>query len=174
MGLHDTFLFVNGLSNVVNSACTAIQGKKQGDDWGTAVANFGNNLFTGAVRTAVAENIFQRTGGEEYGGTYLGHLMNAKSGYGTPEANEQGMKDLFMASMLTSPYFGGMYGGGCCHGGGFFGGGMYGGSLYGGYFGGGMFAAHPPMMTPMMGFPSSYTEVNITTSGGCGRRHFFC
>ena len=153
----------------MGSAANALEEKNNGADWGTSIMNFGRHAMTGTVRNIAAKDIYERTGGDRFGGSYLGYIANAAAGYGTDEADRKGMQNLFGASVLTSmnPFCGGFYGMGA-----------FGCSVFGGYpvgFGIGMPMMGPPMPPPMpMGMPmsTSYTEINI--SGGCHHRHWHC
>lgn len=162
MSIERTTFVLSNLNALMGSAANALEGKKNGDDWGTSIMNFGLHTMTGGVRNAVARDIYNQTGSS------IGHVINGLAGYGNTEADKKGMQGLFGASMLTNPWFGGGFFGsyptfGCS---------PFGGGMFGGYWGGGMMMGAPPMAM-MMG-PSSYTEVNIRTSGGCHHGHWRC
>lgn len=165
MSLSETNFILSNVNAWLGSAANALKEKNDGADWGTSIMNFGRHALNGTVRNIVAKDIYECTGGDRFGGSYLGYMTNALAGYGTDEADKNGTMGLLGASMLTSAFnpFGG------CWGGGWYGGGFCGPSVFGGGFCGG-----PVMpMTPMVGFPMSYTEINITTNGR-GFRHFRC
>ena len=94
-------------------------------------------------------------------GSSIGFLINGMAGYGNQEANIKGSTALMGASLMTSMM--GPFG----WNGGWFGGGCFGPSI----FGGGCFGPPVAPMPPMMGFPTSHTEINITTNGR-GFRHW--
>ena len=152
MSLGKANFILSNFNAWMGSAANALEEKNNGADWGTSIMNFGRHAMTGTVRNIAAKDIYERTGGDRFGGSYLGYIANAAAGYGTDEADRKGMQNLFGAALLTSmnPL------GGC------FGVGPFGGGVFGGYNGGfvGM-----PMST-------SYTEINI--SGGCHHRHWHC
>lgn len=163
MSLSQVNFILSNINAWLGSANNAIEEKNNGADWGTSIMNFGRHAMNGTVRNIVAKDIYESTGGDRFGGSYLGYMVNTAAGYGTDEADQKGTAGLFGASMLTSMMnpFGG------CYGGGFYSGGFCGPSV----FGGGYFSTPMMPMTPMFGYPSSYTEINITSSG-CGHRHF--
>lgn len=159
MSLGKANFILSNFNAWMGSAVNALEEKNNGADWGTSIMNFGRHAMTGTVRNIAAKDIYERTGGDRFGGSYLGYIANTAAGYGTDEADRKGMQNLFGASVLTSmnPFCGGLYGMG-----------TFGCSVFGGYpvgFGIGM-----PMMGPLM--PTSYTEINI--SGGCHHRHWHC
>jgi len=169
MSLGKANFILSNFNAWMGSAANALEEKNNGADWGTSIMNFGRHAMTGTVRNIAAKDIYERTGGDRFGGSYLGYIANAAAGYGTDEADRKGMQNLFGASVLTSmnPFCGGFYGMGA-----------FGCSVFGGYpvgFGIGMPMMGPPMPPPMpMGMPmsTSYTEINI--SGGCHHRHWHC
>lgn len=165
MSLGKANFILSNFNAWMGSAANALEEKNNGADWGTSIMNFGRHAMTGTVRNIAAKDIYERTGGDRFGGSYLGYIANAAAGYGTDEADRKGMQNLFGASVLTSmnPFCGGFYGTGA-----------FGCSVFGGYpvgFGIGMPMIPPPMP---MGMPmsTSYTEINI--SGGCHHRHWHC
>ena len=167
MSLGKANFILSNFNAWMGSAANALEEKNNGADWGTSIMNFGRHAMTGTVRNIAAKDIYERTGCDRFGGSYLGYIANAAAGYGTDEADRKGMQNLFGASLLTSmnPF------GGC------FGVGPFGGGVFGGYYGGfvGMPMMGPPMPPPMpMGMPmsTSYSEINI--SGGCHHRHWHC
>lgn len=166
--LSRTNYILGNVNALLGSTVGAVNDRNRGADWGTAGMNFGLNVLNGTVRNAVAYDMRKTTGSN------LGFIINGLAGYGNEEANAKGTMGLMGASIMTSMLggpFGGWYGGGWC-GGGPFGGGMFGG---GGLFGGGCCNHGYP--GGFMGgggfFPSSYTEINITTSGSRSHRHFW-
>ena len=169
MSLGKANFILSNFNAWMGSAANALEEKNNGADWGTSIMNLGRHAMTGTVRNIAAKDIYERTGGDRFGGSYLGYIANAAAGYGTDEADRKGMQNLFGASVLTSmnPFCGGFYGMGA-----------FGCSVFGGYpvgFGIGMPMMGPPMPPPMpMGIPmsTSYTEINI--SGGCHHRHWHC
>ncbi len=158
MGLSQTNFILSNINAWLGSTANAIEEKNNGADWGTSIMNWGRHGLNGTVRNIVAKDIYERTGGDRFGGSYIGYIANTAAGYGTDEADQKGTMGLFGASMLTSfanPFCGGWYGGGFC-----------GPSI----FGGGYFAGPMMPMGPAVGFPTSYTEININTSG-CHHHH---
>ena len=160
MGLEQTNFILANINAFMGSAASALENQQKGTDLGTSLFDFGRHALNGTVRNIVARDIYESTGGDRFGGSYIGYLANTAAGYGTDEADAQGMSNLLGASMLTqmSPFgFG------------------YGMSPFGcGIFGGG-YMGYP--MGGMMSGPTSYTEINITTTGGCcghHHRHFRC
>lgn len=162
MSLGKANFILSNFNAWMGSAANALEEKNNGADWGTSIMNFGRHAMTGTVRNIAAKDIYERTGGDRFGGSYLGYIANAAAGYGTDEADKKGMQNLFGASLLTSmPPFGGCFGVG-----------PFGGGVFGGYYGGLPMAGPPmPMGMPMT---TSYTQINITTSGGCHHRHWHC
>lgn len=167
---------INNILGHVNawmgSAANAIDEKNKGVDTGTAIFNFGRHAMNGTIRNIAAHDIYERTGGDYWGGSYLGHIANAAAGYGTDEADKQGMKNMFGASMLSSMSPFGYSFGMSPFGYSTFGGGMY-PMGYPGFAGGYM---GMPMGGMMPMGPTSYTEINITTNGCHHRPHrsFLC
>ncbi len=156
MSLSQTNFILSNINAWMGSAANALEQKNNGADWGTSIMNFGTHALNGTARNIVAKDIYEKTGGDMFGGSYIGYIANSAAGYGTNEADAKGMAGLMGASMMTSMLnpFGGCWGGGFC-----------GPSIFGGgYFG--------IPMTPMVGFPTSYTEINISTSGCHHHRHF--
>lgn len=90
---------MNILSNVnavLGSGVTYQQRLQNGEDVGAATTEFGMNILSGAMRNAVARDIYQTTGSN------LGYLVNNMAGYGTAEANNKGTAGLMATSLFTS------------------------------------------------------------------------
>lgn len=133
MSLHNTINVLSNINAVLGSTMGYVDAKQNGVPTGYALADFGNNLMSGAVRNYMARSIYDNTG------SYLGYTINSAAGYGNPCANYQATTGLFGAAMLTSPwmtssiYGCGPFGNWGC-GGSLFGGGLFGGCGMGSMF----------------------------------------
>ena len=155
MSLARTNFILSNVNALLGSTVGAMNDSNNGVDPGTTIMNFGLNVMNGAARNAVAYDIRKMTGSS------IGFLITGMAGYGNQEANIKGSTALMGASLMTSMM--GPFG----WNGGWFGGGCFGPSI----FGGGCFGPPVAPMPPMMGFPTSHTEINITTNGR-GFRHW--
>ena len=83
MSLGKANFILSNFNAWMGSAANALEEKNNGADWGTSIMNFGRHAMTGTVRNIAAKDIYERTGGDRFGGSYLGYIANAAAGYGT-------------------------------------------------------------------------------------------
>lgn len=157
MSLDNAIYALSNFNAIMGSLNGFNRDKQNGVPIADAFGNMSNNMIGGMLRNYGSKEIANETG------SYLGYAVNNAAGYGSPEANAQGITGTINAAMLTSPYgIFGAYNGfnpwmtSSLYGCGPMGGGFWGG---GGFFGGGCgcsynspFILTGPTMFGMRGF----------------------